>query len=209
MKFLIVFLSLSILPRSSTLPCEGRIFGGCEAPVNAFPWMVSVRFNNGLNSPHLCGGSILTDTYVLTAASCFYDAQENTQYFSIRAGIRDLFNPNLTMEQYRSISKISVHPSYNSTENINDIALVRVSSPFVFDPSLVWNISLANINQLQDLDLVIVGWGILNQSNPTIGANYLQQLSVREDTQCTIDLTTNSTTQLCATGNSFSFAFFQ
>jgi len=197
----LVFLSI-ISPLSSLTPQE-RIFDGITAPVSAFPWMVSVRIqvpNNILNIIPVCAGSIISDTYILTAASCFFNFHDSTSLFSVRAGIYDFFNPNITSEQIRQVSHIFVHPSYNASGYVNDIALIRLTRPLTLNPSSVWEISLSNVTQLEDLDLVVVGWGILNQSNPTIAANFLQQVVVQEDANCTTNLITNSTTQLCATG---------
>ena len=202
----LVFLSI-ISPLSSLTPQE-RIFDGITAPVSAFPWMVSVRIrdpNNILNIIPVCAGSIISDTYILTAASCFFNFHDSTSLFSVRAGIYDFFNPNITSEQIRQVSHIFVHPSYNASGYVNDIALIRLTRPLTLNPSSVWEISLSNVTQLEDLDLVVVGWGILNQSNPTIAANFLQQVVVQEDANCTTNLITNSTTQLCATGKQYHF----
>ncbi|CAN8013218.1 unnamed protein product, partial [Ixodes persulcatus] len=45
---------------------QGRVYGGEEARLGAFPWMVSI--NHGRTSN--CGGAIISATEVLTAAHC-------------------------------------------------------------------------------------------------------------------------------------------
>ena len=49
-----------------------RIVGGMEADKWEFPWLVSLQLKeNGVNE-HYCGGSIISDNYILTAAHCVY-----------------------------------------------------------------------------------------------------------------------------------------
>ncbi len=43
-----------------------KIIDGTEAPVNAFPWIISLQYRGN----HFCGGSLLTHEYVVTAAHC-------------------------------------------------------------------------------------------------------------------------------------------
>ena len=45
---------------------QARIKGGNSAKVGEFPWLVSVRVNGG----HFCGGSLINNRFVLTAAHC-------------------------------------------------------------------------------------------------------------------------------------------
>ena len=48
-----------------------RITGGIEAGVGEFPWQVSVQARN----EHVCGGAILNEWWIITAAHCFYPEQ--------------------------------------------------------------------------------------------------------------------------------------
>ena len=194
---------LSIAYSTTSSPSDARIFGGTTADSDAFPWVVSLRIRdpgNLTNIVPLCAGSILSEMFVLTAASCFFGYQSVPMLFSIRAGILDFFNPNVTAEQIHQVSAIVLHPAYNATGYVNDIAIIRLATPLIFNPSSVWNIPLSNVSELEDLDLTAVGWGILNQSNPTIAANFLQQIVVQEDVNCTMNSAPDATTQLCAPG---------
>lgn len=182
---------------------DARIFGGFETPIDAFPAIVSLRFYNppGQTAPiALCAGSILSDIFVLTTASCFSGIEAFFEFFSIQAGVYDRTNVSETTEQIRSISHVIVHPMYNATLLINDLALVRVFPPFDFNESSVANLPLANATDLTGLDLIAIGWGIVNQSAPTVGATTLQQVTVQEDQQCTKDKAIDPSTQLCASG---------
>jgi secreted trypsin-like serine protease len=45
-----------------------RIFGGTEAALGEFPWQVSLQ--TSMCSDHKCGGIILDEYHILTAANC-------------------------------------------------------------------------------------------------------------------------------------------
>lgn len=51
---------------------DSRIVGGEITKINEFPWMVLLRYNNldGSDAGFLCGGTLISNRYVLTAAHC-------------------------------------------------------------------------------------------------------------------------------------------
>merc|ERR1712035_202570 len=49
---------------------QGRIVGGEEAADGEFPWQVSLRSIGALGATHFCGGSIINENWILTAAHC-------------------------------------------------------------------------------------------------------------------------------------------
>ena len=49
---------------------QGRIVGGEEAADGEFPWQVSLRSVGSIGATHFCGGSIIDQNWILTAAHC-------------------------------------------------------------------------------------------------------------------------------------------
>ena len=113
-----------------------RIVGGENASSSTWGWAVSLNINN----TYLCGGSIISSSWVVTAAHCA-DGFTPSQ-FTIYAG--SLIRWSGT--QNRSVSQIIVHPDYNSTTLENDIALLQLSSPLSMSDPNVSQICLPDVS---------------------------------------------------------------
>ncbi|XP_037545122.1 trypsin-2 [Nematolebias whitei] len=103
---------------------ENRIVGGQQAAAGAWPWQASLQIRGAL-----CGGSLINNQWVLSAAHCF--SSTSTSNVQIYLGRLNLQSTN-TNQVVLSASQIIVHPSYNSNTNNNDLALVKLSSTVTF-----------------------------------------------------------------------------
>ncbi|XP_059476999.1 brachyurin-like isoform X2 [Neocloeon triangulifer] len=105
-------------------PPSSFIIGGVRASLKQFPWNVYLRIDN----TWLCGGSLIADNAVLTAAHCVDDYST----FEVSAGGIDRSLPE-TNEQFRNTTDVVVHPEYNKTNLINNIAILLLETPFVLN----------------------------------------------------------------------------
>jgi secreted trypsin-like serine protease len=97
-----------------------KIVGGEDALANTWGWAVSLS----ISEQWLCGGSILSSSWILTAAHCVYGAAPEDVFVS--AGTNKLYGA----KQWRFGSAVIVHPEYDDYLVENDIALVQVWPPF-------------------------------------------------------------------------------
>ena len=59
---------------------QGRVISGINAARGSWPWQVLMFYNE---SPK-CGGSIISPTWVVTAAHCVSGRESYTSYFKVR-----------------------------------------------------------------------------------------------------------------------------
>ncbi|NXN79998.1 PRS55 protease, partial [Bombycilla garrulus] len=98
------------------------IGAGTGVEPGEFPWLVSIRSQG----QHICGGSIISALWILTAAHCF--AEELPSDLTVAVGGADL---SLPLEESNPDSLI-LHEEFNRTSLQNDIALILLSSPIEF-----------------------------------------------------------------------------
>lgn len=135
-----------------------QIVGGTEAMPNEFPWQILLTYS-GLNAS--CGGSIIHESWILTAAHCVYG--ESPSWRTVVAGLHDrtseAANPYL---QRRTIKRIAIHPNYNNSTLDYDIALLELDTPLILN-SKVASITLAGNSDdaLYNAGTVLTvsGWG--------------------------------------------------
>lgn len=136
-----------------------RVTGGAIATSNQFPYQAALVITLP-SEQSFCGGSLISNNFVLTAAHCLDTATMATVLF----GAHDVSLPS---ESTRAIQLImprnfNMHENYNSTQYQNDIALLRLNSP-VQTNSVISIISLPRLSQVDTTfagsQAVISGWG--------------------------------------------------
>merc|ERR1719234_737347 len=104
---------------------EGKIVGGHEAQENQWPWQVALFIDDAW----FCGGSLISENYVLTAAHC----ADGASYFDIMAGAH---NVRASSEPHRvEITSYNgwTHPQWDHNTLSNDVALIELPSPIDFN----------------------------------------------------------------------------
>ncbi|XP_051519860.1 coagulation factor XI-like [Myxocyprinus asiaticus] len=111
---------------TDTVKCKAhnvrpRVFGGVDAKSGKWPWQVSLqKWGN-----HFCGGSIIGEKWVLTAAHCF--KFPNIQ-ISVSAGLTKLSEAGVKYD----VEQVITHPGYDDSTLENDITLLKLKTPITF-----------------------------------------------------------------------------
>lgn len=153
--FLLVASSALVFSRAAH-----KIVGGDEAEPHEFPYQISLQwnYNNGLQAPmHFCGGSLLNDKFVLTAAHC-KTAYSSDGFIEVVAAEHDtdvVEGP----EQRRLVAEFFIHKGYNPDGvSSDDIAVIRVDEAFELN-AFVKPVELPKRYEQFEGDVTLSGWG--------------------------------------------------
>ncbi|XP_058853287.1 plasma kallikrein-like isoform X1 [Acipenser ruthenus] len=134
---------------------RSRVIGGQAAAATRWPWQVSLHRNKGTDwFSHDCGGSILNPRWVVTAAHCF-TGNSNPALWKVYAGI--LKQSQLNTPPYE-LEKIIMHPDFVDVVTGNDIALVKLKSPILYNDRQ-GPICLPDSETAWDDQCWVSGWG--------------------------------------------------
>jgi len=144
---------------------NGFIVGGVDARPYSLPWQVRLGYKIGGSSWTNCGGSIVANKYVITAAHCIKDL-ENRQYY-VMAGINN-YRHYWNDKYYKKISasKVISHPSWDAANVAkgNDIAIIELSESLSFNNG-IQPICLpsAGHSYKADTHFIVSGWGTTSE----------------------------------------------
>ncbi|MGG5819337.1 S1 family peptidase [Falsiroseomonas sp. HW251] len=148
---------------------SGKIIGGEVAPSGANPWQVALLVASETRNVPFCGGSLIAQTWVLTAAHCV-DRDTTTADVEVLAGTDNIRSGG----QRLRVSRIVRHASYVSAPLGNDVALLLLERAAPGTP--IQLVSTANEaallqegqNEDASTQLRTTGWGATAEGGDTV-----------------------------------------
>ncbi|XP_059057775.1 serine protease 30-like [Achroia grisella] len=107
----------------------GKIVGGTETPYGAFPWQVEIQMldHDKLEFEHHCGGAVIGERLVLSAAHCFDKQPLQLDHIRLVVGEHRLKFQDKHENRFLA-EKVVLHPEFRKDgPHSNDIAVVLVS----------------------------------------------------------------------------------
>ncbi|XP_016296291.1 serine protease 33-like [Sinocyclocheilus anshuiensis] len=151
-----------------------RIVGGSAASEGAWPWQVDIQTDS---QGHVCGGTIISENWVLSAAHCFPNPNDISSYM-VYVGRQQLngWNPDETSHR---VCRVVVPLGYTDPQLGQDIALVELAT------AVGWSeriqpicLPYANVEFSSDMRCMISGWGDIRDGVALQGVGALQEVQV-------------------------------
>ncbi|KAM4650411.1 transmembrane protease serine 4-like isoform 2-T3 [Discoglossus pictus] len=150
---------------------KARIIGGSPTTIEKWPWQASMQYMG----QHVCGGSIITPYWILTAAHCMPPLQKQVDRWRVQVGVS-----TLTFMFASPVEKILVHSQYIQDRKPHDIALFKLKSPLSLS-DVAQPICMPGFDAIvpDDSELWVTGWGYTAESGMVL-ASQLQEVSIRQ-----------------------------
>ncbi|KAK3914770.1 Coagulation factor IX, partial [Frankliniella fusca] len=150
-----------------------RIIGGSDTSASEFPWHVGLYVDDQYN----CGGSLLSERIVITAAHCVFDRKlYDAKRLHVVVGntYREWSKGDPELVQRRNVKRVFPHLHYRGEAKRyeDDIAILEVATPFTMGTTTVVPICVDLqgyiVPKLTDKDVgKVPGWGLTTNQSPS------------------------------------------
>lgn len=149
------------------------VIGGQDAERSRYPHMALLGYGGDQDSAQwLCGGSLISDRYVLTAAHCISETVIGPVRF-VAMGILKRSDPDELWHIY-NVRRTIAHPEYRPPSKYHDIALLETAKPVVFGKHVFP--ACLDFHGEDRIVAFATGWGKLGKNRPL--ADNLQEVSL-------------------------------
>ncbi len=149
------------------------VINGADVPVGEQPWVVGILQATVADDylAQFCGGTLIAERWVLTAAHCTFDEEGNAfaaEDLHILVGRRVLGSSDGARV---AVDQIIRHPSFETATYSYDLALLRLYEATAL-PLVTLATAVSNDSLISGRKTLVVGWGVTQAG---VGATTLQR----------------------------------
>ncbi|XP_039314082.1 trypsin-1 [Solenopsis invicta] len=156
---MLIIFCLALIVSASCL--DSRIIGGTNTTIDKLPYQVSIHKNGNFH----CGGSIIHQQWILTAAHCVNKG--STSDFTVRVGSTYHDKEGLLIT---GIAKICSNEKFDSNTYDYDVGLIKLSTFLTFGPNVKSIDLVLPSDSVPRTEATVAGWGetALNSENSKV-----------------------------------------
>lgn len=158
-----------------------KIIGGRDVTEGEYPHMAALGYGTMRDVKWLCGGSLISNKFILTAAHCRSSPNSGEVQF-VQLGFVNI-NDRPKSTNFFLINKIHVHEKYRPPLIYNDIAVIELARPVIFSanikPACLYS---EYFKELDENSITATGWGLTSYSG--IKSNILQTVELKLFDSC-------------------------
>jgi len=158
---------------------QEKIVGGQEAEPHAYPWQISLQYHDFAIGQyyHTCGATIVDEYHIVCAAHCI-DGRK-ADHFRVIPGAHNIGLFNGENHQKIKVSEMWRHEDYNSNIITNDVSVLRLAEPLVFDDN-IQPVKMAELGSDPAAGTVCInsGWGSTSHTSIPSMPNKLQYVEL-------------------------------
>jgi secreted trypsin-like serine protease len=148
--FACIGFAANIAAQDAIKPFGRRIVGGEPTDIKEHPWQVALTIGD-----NFCGGSIIAQKWVLSAAHCFSPSPTPSEV-KVKADVTDYTGGGI----WTGIEKFVVHQSYVPGNHEYDLALIKLKAPTA---GRVIPLASPGLSVPNGQPLEVTGWGVITE----------------------------------------------
>ncbi|XP_026730702.1 transmembrane protease serine 9-like [Trichoplusia ni] len=155
-----------------------RIVGGSPSELGQFPYQAGLLATyENVQGTGVCGGSLISEDRVLTAAHCWYDGTNQANQFTVVLGSVFLFSGGVRQET----RQVVVHPAWSPLLIRNDVAIIYLPAKVSFSETISPVALPADDEEslFVNAQAVASGFGITSDGSGISGAQVLSHVNLQ------------------------------
>lgn len=162
-KVLFSLLSIAaLMVLSDAFKLQSRIISGFEAKTAQFPFYAFLGIDHNESYVKTCGGSIINEYFILTAAHCVYERKSIVIYLGSTE--LDDSEEKSRVKIIVDLNDVIIHPNFWKPGLHDDISLIRIQKPIKFSKT-IQPIKLASDFRLDaNVNVLAIGNGYINET---------------------------------------------
>lgn len=170
---------------------EFQVVGGKNVPAGKYPFMTSLQYDRSGTTPrqdHFCGATLISPSYILTAAHCSVIIGNGVSQSKpipvnrvrVVVGTTRLNSTQGQARRIPGVSSIRVHPKYTGRNSDYDVAVIRLDRPVNGIKPILLDRAGSNAWEKPGRQVTAAGWGDTKAQPATGGTAPRLTASMRE-----------------------------